>query len=144
MSIEENKALVSRYYEEIVNGGNSALVDELFALDYVNHVPGSPEGFRGPEGEKQFDALYRQAFPDAHLTVEDMLAEGDRVASRLSYRGTHNGDFQGIPATGHHFMTSGIQIVRIADGKIAESWSMPDTLGLLQQLGALPVMEMVS
>jgi steroid delta-isomerase-like uncharacterized protein len=121
-----------------------ALVDELFAPDYVNHVAGSPIEFRGPEGEKQFDAAYSQAFPDARLTVEDMIAEGDRVASRLSYRGTHTGEFQGIPATGKQFMTTGIQIIRIADGKIAEAWSQPDTLGLLQQLGVVPIPELVA
>lgn len=135
MSTEVNKALVRRYYEEVVNGGNAALVDELFALDYVNHVAGSPEDLHGPEGERQFDALYRQAFPDAHLTIEDMVAEGDRVVSRLGYRGTHTGPFLGIPATGRSFMTYGIQKVRIADGKIVEAWTTPDNLGLLQQLG---------
>ena len=138
MSTEANKALARRYYEEVVNGGNAALVDELFAPDYVNHVAGSPEDLHGPDGERMFDTLYRQAFPDAHLTIEDMVAEGDRVVSRLGYRGTHTGPFQGIPATGRSFVTSGIQKLRIANGRIVEAWTMPDNLGLLQQLGVVP------
>jgi steroid delta-isomerase-like uncharacterized protein len=138
MSITTNKALVRRYLDEVVNGNDLAVADELFAADCVNHLPGSPEPLRGPAGEKMLATMFREGFPDAQITVEDMVAEGDRVASRLTFRGTHRGTFQGIPPTSRTFTMAGMHIARLAEGKIVETWPLPDLLGLLQQIGAIP------
>jgi steroid delta-isomerase-like uncharacterized protein len=137
MSMEENKALFRRFIEEIINQGNLAIVDELFGSDYIYHAPGSPE-FRGPEGVNQFVMMYRSAFPDLHLTVEDLIAEGDKVVTRWTMRGTHRGELMGIPATGKQVSVPGIVISRFANGKIVEEWENFDTLGLMQQLGLVP------
>src|SRR5205823_14624824 len=92
----------------------------------------------GIEGSKQFIAMYLTAFPDVHFTVEDIIAEGDKVVTRLTVRGTQQGAFMGIPATGKQTTSTGIDINRIVDGKSVEHWLEMDTLGLLQQLGAVP------
>ena len=137
MSVEENKAVARRYWEEAFNAGNLERLDELCAPDYVGHrpVPGVPPTV---EGEKQLLAMYRAAFPDVRGTIEDQIAEGDRVVSRLRFRGTHQGEFAGLPPTGTEATTTGIHIVRLKDGRIAEAWGEWDQLGLLQQLGAIP------
>jgi len=93
---------------------------------------------RGPAGVKELIAGYRAAFPDIHVTIEDQIADGDLVVSRWSAKGTHQGELMGIPATGKHATVTGITIDRIADGLIVESWNNWDTLGLMQQLGAIP------
>ncbi len=137
MSTEDNKALVRRWYEDF-NQRNLAIVDELFTPDYVYHNP--PTTLHGPEEFKQFLSLYLTAFPDAHFTVEDEIAEGDRVASRATLRGTHQGEFMGIPPTGKPMTVTGIGIDRIVDGKFVEGWLNFDALGMLQQLGVVPSM----
>jgi steroid delta-isomerase-like uncharacterized protein len=129
--------LYRRWFEEVVSGGELALADELLADDYVLHFPGMP----GPvdrEGHKGLVTMYRAAFPDWVELVDDVIAEGDRVAIRVTGRGTHRGEFQGIPATGRQVTAGGVGIARIADGRIVEAWAAYDALGLLQQLGALP------
>ena len=136
MSAEGNKAIVRRFVEEVQNGGNLAVVDEVAAPDYVNHtsqagVPANREGL------KQLTAMFRRAFPDGRMTIEDMVAEEDRVATRKTFRGTHRGELMGIPPTGRAVAIQLIDIVRLADGKAVESWNAADDLGLLQQLGAL-------
>jgi len=133
---EENKRIARKVFEDILTEGNLALADELVASDYVGHTPLLE--LHGPEGAKEFDAMLHQAFPDLEITVEDQIAEGDRVATRWTARGTHEGEFQDIPPTGRRVEFSGIAIFRIADGKFVEGWNIPDLLSLLRQLGAVP------
>ncbi len=133
---EQNKAFVRRLIDEVIGKGNFALVDELVAADYVGHTPFPETNTR--EGHKQFFAALRQAFPDLQITVEDQLAEGDKVVTRWTARGTHKGEFAGIPPTGKRAVMTGIDIDRIANGKLAECWSNTDHLGLMQQLGVIP------
>ncbi len=113
MSTEDNKALVRRLYEEVFNRGNLPTVDELLATDYIDHtaLPGTSPG---PEGLKQFISMFRAAFPDLHFTIEDMIAEGDTVVVRQTYRGTHKGDLMNIPPTGKQVTITSIDIGRFA------------------------------
>ena len=141
MSAEQNKILVRRVYEEIINKGNLNVADEAFSSDYVYRSPGSPE-LRGPEGFKQLIAMYRNAFPDLHLDVDSLIAEGDTVVSRWTGGGTHKGELMGIPPTGKHVKVTGVVISRFAGGKAVEDWELIDTLGMLQQLGAIPAPEL--
>ncbi len=139
MSAEENKAVVRREMEELFNHtGNLDAVEELIATDYVSYEPTSGET-RGIEGARQFAATYRQAFPDLENTVEDMVAEGDKVVVRFRARGTHEGETEAFgPATGKRMDITGITIKRVVDGKIAEAWTNFDALGMMQQLGMIP------
>lgn len=134
---EENKALVLRIQEESFNRGNYDALDDLITSDaiYHDHPPGFPSG---PEGTKQFAAMLRCAFPDFHATVDDVIAEGDKVVLRLTVRGTHQGELMGIAPTGRRVEMSGIDIARVADGKLAELWSNFDQMGMMQQLGVVP------
>ena len=136
MSTEENKSLVHRYVEQILNRGNMAVADELLASDYKRYISPTTAPL-SVDVQKQRLAGIRAAFPDWHLTVEDMIADGDRVAFRATIRGTHKGAFQSIPPTGKAVTGSALDIVRIENGKIAEHWGGPDLLNLLQQLGAV-------
>ena len=136
MSIEENKALTRRVTEEIVNKGNLDLVDEIFDKDFIGH--GSPEDIKGPEGWKQFLSQYLSAFPDLKITIHDQIAEGDRVVDRHTATATHKGELAGIAPTGKQVTITEIIINRITGGKIVESWSNIDMLGLMQQIGAVP------
>ena len=138
MSTEENKAISRRAGEEIFNGGNLDLADELYAPDYVLHDPSLPEDLHGPEGLKRYAAMTRGAFPDAQVTVEDQVAEGEKVVDRWTARGTHTEEFMGIPPTGRRIEVSGVTISRFAGGKIAEDWYHSDDLGMMQQLGVIP------
>lgn len=132
----ENKALVRRFYEEI-DRGNLAAMDDLVAEDYLDHSP-PPFPARGPgrEGLKQSFKLFWEATPGYHK-LEDQVAEGDKVVTRLTAYGTHVGDFPGIPRTGNKLEMSAIVIHRIANGKLAEKWSSKDALGYMQQLGII-------
>lgn len=136
MSTEDNKALVRRFYEEIFNRGNMAVVDELCTANYLFHDPTGP--VQGPEGFKQFATMYRTAFPDLHITIDDAIAEGDKVVARTTGRGTHKGELMGIPPTGKQIAVSGMTISRIVNGKAEETWANYDALGMLQQLGVVP------
>ena len=138
MSTEENKALARSSFEEILNNVNLAIIDEVFSPNYVLHTPAGP--VHGPEGFKQFVLMYRNAFPDARYTLEEMIAEGDKVVTRLTLSGTQHRAFMGIPATSKYATVSDIEIFRIAGGKAVETWVQVDYLGLLQQLGAIPPM----
>jgi steroid delta-isomerase-like uncharacterized protein len=109
--------------------------NEMIAEDYIQH---NPQVEQGREGVKQFFTYFFSAFPDLQLTVEDILAEGDRVVTRWTMRGSHHGEFFGIPATGRQVTVTGMDIWRIADGKAAEHWDSIDNLGMLQQLGVIP------
>lgn len=139
MSTEENKDLIRRFYEEVFNKKNLAAIDDFFAPDHVDHTlpPGLPVG---PEGTKQAIAMTLSGFPDLHITVEDMIAEGDKVVTWFTTHGTQQGAFGSIPPTGKHVTVSTIEITRIAGGKIVEDWGLDDRLGMLQQLGLVPVM----
>jgi steroid delta-isomerase-like uncharacterized protein len=139
MSSEQNKAIVRRAFEEPWKG-NLGVIDELFASDYVGHDPASPEPVRGPEGLKEFISTYRAAFPDARMTVEQQLAEGELVTTRWTGRGTHEGELMGIQPTGKQVTVSGLTISRLFAGKIVEEFQNWDTLGMMRQLGAIPEM----
>ncbi len=136
---EENKAIVRRDFEEVWNQGNLVVADEIFDANYVAHGLGV-ELPPGPEGFKQFVSVYRSAFPDLHFTIEDQIAEGDRVVVRWTTRGTHKGELMGIPATGKPVVVTGIDIFHISSGKVVESWTNWDALGMMQQLGVIPPM----
>jgi steroid delta-isomerase-like uncharacterized protein len=113
---------------------------EYVGDDYVAHVPGSPEPLRGKDGFRQFVTTYMTAFPDATVTVEDQIAEGHMIATRWTGRGTNTGEFLGMPPTGKQVTIGGITYGRFADGKAREAWIIWDTLGFIQQLGAVPEM----
>ena len=136
MSSEQNKTIVRRALEEPWKG-NLDVVDELIARDYVGHDPANPEPLRGPAGVKEFVATYRAGFPDARVTVEQQLAEGDMVATRWTGRGTHEGDLLGVAPTGKRVTITGITFSRLKDGKIVEEFQNWDTFGMMQQLGAV-------
>jgi steroid delta-isomerase-like uncharacterized protein len=134
--LEENKALVRRCIDEM-DKGNWAIFDELLAADYVYHIPGSPKPLTREE-TKRFTRMLRAAFPDGRITVEDMIAEGDKVVTRYTSSATHKGDFMGIPATGKKVVVKGIVISRVVEGKIVEDWEEFDGIGFLQQLDVIP------
>ena len=135
---EHNKDVVRRLMEEVWNKGNLSIVDEFFTPNYEHHDPSTPDFGRGPESEKKRATLYRNAFPDVRLTIEDIIAEGETVIARWSCRGTHKGDLSGIAPTGKPFTISGVSIARFANGKMVEAWVNWDALGLMQQLGVVP------
>ncbi len=135
MSIDENKAISRRWREEL-DKGNWAVLDEYLSRDFVLHMPGSPP--QDLAGMKDVLTMIYGAFPDFHTTFEDLVAEGDKVALRMTFSGTHQGEFQGVPPTGKQIRVSAIVIDRIVDGKLVEHWSQFDALGMLQQLGVIP------
>lgn len=134
---EENKAIVHRLYEEVFNRGNLTAADTVVAANFVEHeeFPGLAPGL---EGFKQMVAMLRAGFPDARMTADVMLAEGDLVTSRYIFKGTHRGAFMDIPPTGKEVTMTGIEILRFAGGKVVEHWGNSDTMGLMQQLGVIP------
>jgi steroid delta-isomerase-like uncharacterized protein len=131
VSPEQNRALVRRWYDDVLNDRNFAAVDEIVAPDFV--INGQPVG---SEGIRQAAVWVRSVFPDLRVTVEDVVAERDRVVTRFTARATHCGEFLGVPATGKAVTMSGVHVDRVAHGRIAERWETVDLLGLLQQLGA--------
>ena len=137
MSLEDNKALVHRFVDEVQSGGNTDLIDEICSAEFVNHSapPGLPAD---REGIKILTTMFRGAFPDSYFTVEDMIAEGDKVVTRKTFHGTHEGEFMGIPPSGRTVNVSLIDVVRISDGRVVEHWSVGDNLGMMQQLGVIP------
>ncbi len=137
MTAEENKVIARRYSEEIWGKGNMDAIDELVAPDYVDHIP-FPETAPNREGLKQSVGMFRSAFPDLSVTVEEIVAEGDKVVSRWTTKGTHKGELMGIPPTGKHASMNGITVNRIANGKIVEEWTLADMASLMQQLGVTP------
>ena len=135
MSAEENKAVVRRYLEGSV-GGRVAHLDAVLAPTYRSTLPGWPPLDR--EGDKQMVQAFYAGFPDLRPSIEEQLAEGDRVATRVTWQGTHTGSFQGIPPTGRAVTMPALRIDRLEGGRIAESWAQFDALGVMQQLGVLP------
>ena len=136
MLLEENKALVRRFYEEVWNKGNLDAADEVFAEDYVRHDLRPGMGLPGPAGQKKIAADFRAAFPDVRNTVDLMVAEGDLVAARWTTTGTHTGAWGEVAPTGKAATFSGVNIFRIRDGRVVELWNHRDDLGLMQQVGA--------
>jgi steroid delta-isomerase-like uncharacterized protein len=134
---DTNKALVSRFFAEVWSTGDVSRRDAFLAPGYRGHQAGSPDTI-DRDGWTAWFQGFRSAFPDARFTVEDMVAEGDRVAARLTMRGTHLGSLNGIPATGRSVVVSGMSIERITDGRIVEGWNENDALGMMGQLGVLP------
>lgn len=132
---KENKTISRRFYEEVFSRGNLAVADELLAANCVDHNPPGPGFPPGREGVKQVIMMFRSAFPDLQFTVEDQIAEGEKVVSRLTVRGTHQGELMGIPATGKKVTIGLVDILRMQDGKIVERWGQADLLGMMQQLG---------
>jgi steroid delta-isomerase-like uncharacterized protein len=134
----ENKTLARRAMDELWTKGNLAAIDQLYSESCVFHDLGSPEDIRGREGLKQFARMFRTAFPDLQCTIEDLVAEADKVALRWVSRGTHRGDLMGLAPTGKEVIFRGIQMQRIANGRIEEEWAGFNTLGAFQEIGALP------
>jgi len=133
---EQNKAIARRTYE-LFNAHNLDALDEVVAPNIVDRNP-SPGQAPGLEGVKQFFSMLYTAFPDFHITVEDLIAEGDKVVARVRVNSTHQGEFMGIPPTGKPVTQTGIDILRLAGGKAVERWGEFDTFGLMQQLGVIP------
>ena len=137
MSTEQNKSIVRRWIEEGWNKGNLAVIDQVYGTDYIQHEP-APERVTNSEALKQYVGAYLTAFPDLHLTIDDLVAEGDRVVWRFTSTGTHNGPLMGMPATGKTSSITGIVIFRLENSRIVEGWVNIDLLGLLQQIGVIP------
>ncbi len=135
---EQNEALMRRFYEELWNGGNLEAIPELVAEDFVDHQ--APEGqTSGREALAGLVVMWRTGFPDMEESVEDLISKGDKVVGRFLMRGIHRGEFMGVAPTGRSVTMSGIDIVRVVEGKISEFWYAEQTLELMQQLGAAPV-----
>jgi steroid delta-isomerase-like uncharacterized protein len=134
---EQNKELVRQLLEEDISRGNVAVAERIIHPEFFDHT--NPPGMqRGLEGHNAIVRLFRAAFPDQWWQIEDLIAEGDRVVARTTMRGTHSGDFFGIPASGRAVTLTGVHVMRIADGRIIEHWGSNDDLGLMRQIGALP------
>ena len=138
MSSEENKTQYRRTIEEVFNQGDLAIVDELVAPDFLNHDGPPGMNNRGPDSTRQIVRMLRTAFPDLHVTIEELVAEGDTVAGRVTMRGTHLGPFQGIAPTGRSFQQDHMHFVRFRDGKAIEHRAVRDDLGMMRQLGVIP------
>ena len=139
MSVEANKRVVQRFTTECINTANETVAAELITPDAVLHVPpGMPAPPRGPAGYLQIVHMMRGGFSDIQWTLEEMVAEGDKVAARFSLRGTHDGPFFGVPPTGKAIVSTSTSFYRIVNGKIVEDHGLPHMLGILQQIGAVP------
>jgi predicted ester cyclase len=136
MSIEENKAVVRRFFEELLSTDNFAVADEILSPGFRFHFAGSPEPL-DLEHYKEFLVARRAAFPDRRFLVEDMIAEGDKVSARFTMHGTHKGELRGIAPTGTEVTMMGIDMIRLAEGKMVEDRVEVDQLGMMQQLGVI-------
>jgi steroid delta-isomerase-like uncharacterized protein len=132
----DQKALMRRFYDEVMNQGRLEVLDELVADDFVEYeaLPGGPTGKDAP---RDFVATFRAAFPDMRVTLEDAIEEGDKVVARARLSGTHQGEFMGIPATGSKIDIQMIDIVQIRDGRAIAHWGVSDNLAMLEQLGVV-------
>jgi steroid delta-isomerase-like uncharacterized protein len=138
MSLEENKATARRHFEELWTNADLAVADEIYSPDAVGHCGNLPDQTGYPECEKELVRQDRVAFPDGTATVEDQIAEGDKVLTRWRFRATHRGPFYGNPASGGEISVAGFHVHRIVDGRITEIWALGDFYTLMQQVGALP------
>lgn len=135
-STDVNKALVQQMLE-LMTRGDLNTADHVIAANWVNHDPSLPP-LQGYEGFKQLSMIFRSAFPGFHTEIEDLLAEGDKVATRFRLRGTNTGSFQGMPPTGKAIDITATGIFRVVDGRVTDNWVNVDALGLMQQLGVVP------
>lgn len=138
MSVEQNKALFRRFVEEVFNKGNVSTIDEFLAPNFVEREvlpPGTPSG---REGVKQLTMMFRTAFPDFNVSIDDIIAEGDKIVARTTWSGTQKGEFMGIPSSGKRVSFDVIDIIRISEGKGVEHWGVMDSSALMQQLGVIP------
>jgi predicted ester cyclase len=138
MSTEQNKAFVRKMVEQVFNQGNVSQADEFMAHNFVEREELPPGIPRDREGVKQLTSMLHSAFPDFKATIDDIVAEGDKVVIRQTWSGSHKGEFMGIPPTGRRVSFGVIDILRIADGKCVEHWGQMDSMSLMQQLGAIP------
>lgn len=134
---EENKVVMRRFVE-FINTGSKELAEELISPDAVFHVPGNPEPMRGPAGYLAVIGMMRSGFSDIQWTLEEMIAEDDKVAARFTMRGTHQGSFFGVPPTGKTIAVQALNFYRLSGGQFVEERGQPDLLGLLVQIGAVP------
>jgi steroid delta-isomerase-like uncharacterized protein len=137
MTTETNKAVMWRFLQ-FINTASEKLAEELISPDAVFHVPGRPEPMRGPAGYLAIIGMMRGGFPDIQWTLEEVIAEGDKVAARFTMRGTHRGAFFGVPPTGKTIAVQAMNFYRLSGGQFVEERGQPDLLGLLQQIGAVP------
>ena len=135
---EERKALIRRFYEEVWNRGNLDYLDQVIPPDHIFRIPGFMPGPFGRKEFRQLVATYRTAFPDVHFTIDDQIAEGDRVVHRWTAQGTHLCELTGIPPTGKRMTVTGIGIGRFEGGRLVEGWDEWDAVGLLRQIGVIP------
>jgi steroid delta-isomerase-like uncharacterized protein len=135
-SVDENKALVRRLFEQGMNEKDDGVLDAVLSPDFVNHDMPAPSP--GPEGFRQMLGMFRAAFPDMNVNLEEVLGDGDKVVTRGFFSGTHKGEFMGVPASGASINVKYIDVWRIQDGKITDNWVRLDLLGLMQQVGAVP------
>lgn len=142
MGADQNKAIVRRLIEQAFNEGNFAVIEELVDSDYVIHVARTE--VRGHKAVKKFVTMYRTAFPDYHCTIDDQIAEEDKVVTRWTASGTQRGALVEIPPTGKHMTLPGVAVDCIANGKLVETWLQADMLGMMQQLGVIPAPEQAS
>lgn len=133
-----SSAVARRFFDEVFSEGNLGVVDDLFGQDYIGHPSGAEEGTRGPAGVKEYVGGLRRGVSDLTVTVDDQFAEGDKVVTRWTARGTHDGSLMGIPPTGREAAVTGITIQRLENGRVVEGWTNWDLMGLLGQLGVAP------
>jgi steroid delta-isomerase-like uncharacterized protein len=140
MATQDSVNVFRRLVAELINDGNVAAFDELFAPDFVEHElpPGVPQG---REGTRQLFSALHSAFPDFRAEIEDVVAQDDKVVFRMTWQGTQSGEFMGIPPTGKRVTWEVFDMVRVVDGKVAEHWGLMDQLNLMQQLGVIPTPE---
>jgi steroid delta-isomerase-like uncharacterized protein len=137
MSTESNKILMNRF-RDFINTANPNIANELISADASFYVPGRPDPLKGPAGYLEIIAMMRGGFPDIQWTIEELISEGNSVAARFTMRGTHRGNFFGVPATGNKITAQALNIYHLSGGQIIEEYGQPDMLGLMQQIGALP------
>ena len=138
MSEADNKATIRRFVEEGLNKRNAALIDEVYSAEYIGHDPERPAPRRVEDLKQGMVGLLGKVFPDAQYSIEGLVAEGDMVVWHWTFRATHQGELMGIPPTGKPILFAGVNIFRMANGKVVEDWVYRDTVGMLRQLGAMP------
>jgi len=135
--LDHNKIIIKRYFNEAWNKGMLDTLDEIISIEYTNHSPGMPNPPKGPEGLKPIITAIRKAFPNLNYEIKNMVSSEEQIAVHTIMRGTHDGDFFGIPATGNKVEVEQMQIERIQGGKIIEHWRVTDDMSVMKQLGQI-------